>query len=89
MPAKFRCDCGRDYLCEDCAWEAYSGGVPQGLVNISSGEDVCLSEDGNYSCHTKESNELLQLPYDKAKKSRGDSIVIVKPIRDNEVLHEE
>lgn len=90
MPMKFRCStCGKEDLCEDCAWEAYSGGVPQGLINISSGEDACSKKEGKSYPVVVVNNGSLQLRHGKEKKSQEGSIVIVKPTLNNEILHEE
>jgi hypothetical protein len=81
--------CGLDYLCTDCAWDAYEGGGMPPFVNISSGEDAqCLREAGSCSPKDGESSELLQLPYEKEKKSRGGTTVIVKPTPFSDILHE-
>jgi hypothetical protein len=89
MAMRLQCStCGRDTLCEECAWDAYCG-EPIQHINISSGEDVCLQKESACCPPAKASNDLLLLPHVKGKKSREGTTVIVKPIPANEILQEE
>ena len=86
MAMKLRCStCGRDTLCEDCAWDAYCGEP----INISSGEDVCLPKERDSWPFAEANSGLLRLPHAKGKKSPEATTVIVKPTHASEILHEE